>query len=422
MPALSVIIVNYNVKYFAEQCLCAVRKASAGLQVQVLLVDNASADGSKSYLEPRFPWVRFQWNRENLGFAKANNQALAEATGQYVLFLNPDTIIPEDCFRQCLEYLEKNPEMGALGVRMLDAGGRFLRESRRGFPDPFTAMYKLTGLATLFSTSRIFARYHMGHLDPLKVHETDVLAGAFMMVRREVIEKTGGFDEDYFMYGEDIDLSYRIRKAGWKNVYYPHCPILHFKGESTRKGSLNYVKMFYGAMAVFARKHYGDWRAGVFSSSIQIAILFRAGLSALGGSVRKLYQLSGELLRTSPKKDPGFLVVANGARFDEIESLWDWKLFPGRPITRYEPPLGEQQMNNWFSEFVQAVEKHGFTELIFCENGLAFRDIIALLSLLPKNIRLRINAAGSSSMVGDGQSIVLPPSPSSPEIPHLLPN
>jgi GT2 family glycosyltransferase len=422
MPSLSVIIVNYNVKYFVEQCLCSVRKASAGLQVQVLVVDNASTDGSKSYLEPRFPSVRFFWNQENLGFAKANNRALREATGDYILFLNPDTIIPEDSFRQCLEYLEKNPGTGALGVRMLDAGGRFLRESRRGFPDPFTALYKLTGMANLFSTSRIFARYHMGHLDPFQVHETDVLAGAFMMVRATVLEKTGGFDEDYFMYGEDIDLSFRIRKAGWKNFYYPHCPILHFKGESTRKGSLNYVKMFYGAMAIFARKHYGDWRAGAFSSSIQLAILLRAILSALGGGARKVLRVCGNLLRSGPKTDPGFLVVANSSRFDEIESLWDSKLFPGRPITRYDPPRAGQQMGDWFSGFVQSVENHGYTDLIFCENGLAFRDIIALLSLLPKNIRLRINAAGSGSMVGDGQSIVLPPNPSSPQIPDQLPD
>jgi hypothetical protein len=261
----------------------------------------------------------------------------------------------------------------------------------------------------------------MGHMDPLQVHETDVLAGAFMMVKASVLKATGGFDEDYFMYGEDIDLSFRIRKAGWKNIYYPHCPILHFKGESTRKGSLNYVKMFYGAMAIFARKHYGDWRAGVFSSSIQLAILFRASLSALGGGACKLYQLGGELFRSAPKKDPGFLVVASCSRFDEIESLWDWKLFPGKTITRCDPPQTGQDLGSWFSEFVHNVKKHGFTDLIFCENGLAFRDIIALLSLLPKNIRLRINAAGSGSMVGDGQSIVLPPNPSSPEIPDQLP-
>lgn len=285
---ISVVIVNYNVKHFLEQCLCSVEKALAGISGEVIVVDNQSADGSLDYLRPSFPSVRFIANEQNLGFAKACNQGLALASGRFILFLNPDTIVGENCFRDCIGFMDAHPDAGALGVKMLDGSGHFLPESKRAFPSPFTSLYKLSGLSLLFPRSPRFARYHLGHLDPDKAHEVDVLAGAFMLVRKTVLEKTGSFDETFFMYGEDVDLSYRIQSAGYKNYYFPGSPVIHFKGESTRKGSMNYVRMFYRAMSLFVRKHYGGSQAGIFNFIIHIAIWVRAGFTALGNFIRKI--------------------------------------------------------------------------------------------------------------------------------------
>lgn len=285
---LSVIIVNYNVKHFLEQCLCSVRAAATGLQAEIIVVDNNSADNSIEYLEPKFPSVRFIANNENTGFAKACNQGLQQSSGKYILFLNPDTIVPEDCFRKCIGFFESNADAGALGIKMIDGSGRFLKESKRAFPSPMTSLYKLFGLSKLFPRSKTFSRYHLGHLNENENNEVDVLAGAFMMIKKEVLDRVGSFDETFFMYGEDVDLSYRIQKAGFKNYYFAGSSIIHFKGESTRKGTMNYVRMFYNAMSIFVRKHYGGSRAGIFNFLIHIAIWFRAGLSALSGFIRKI--------------------------------------------------------------------------------------------------------------------------------------
>lgn len=278
---LSIIIVNYNVKYFLEQCLCSVKDAITKMDAEVIVVDNNSGDDSVTYLRQRFPWACFIQNHENLGFAKANNQAYENAKGSYILFLNPDTLIPEHSLQECLEFMGMHHEAGALGIKMIDGSGHFLPESKRAFPSPFTSLFKLVGLASLFPKSGIFGRYHLGHLSPADNHEVDVLAGAFLLVRKKVIEQVGCFDETFFMYGEDVDLSYRIQAAGWKNYYFAGTTIIHFKGESTKKGSLNYVRMFYQAMSLFVKKHYSTGKAGFFRIFIQLAIWLRAALSAL---------------------------------------------------------------------------------------------------------------------------------------------
>jgi GT2 family glycosyltransferase len=285
---LSVIIVNYNVKHFLEQCLLSVQKAGAGIATEIFVVDNASNDGSREYLQTKFAGVKFEWNKENTGFAKACNQVIAKSTGRYILFLNPDTIIAEDCFEKCIAFLESRKDAGALGIRMLDGRGSFLPESKRAFPSPLTSMYKLSGLSALFPRSKTFAKYHLGYLDEKQTHEIDVMAGAFIMIKREVLDKTGGFDESFFMYGEDVDLSYRIQKAGYKNFYFSESTVLHFKGESTRKGSLNYVRMFYLAMSRFVQKHYSSSKAGLFTALIKFAIWGRALLSVIKRFILKL--------------------------------------------------------------------------------------------------------------------------------------
>ncbi|NNC95518.1 MAG: glycosyltransferase [Chitinophagales bacterium] len=287
-PQLSVVIVNYNVKYFLEHALYSVRKASRTLHVEVFVVDNNSSDGSNEMLLKNFPEVNLIANNDNLGFAKANNQAIKKANGEFVLLLNPDTVVQEDTFEKCLSFMKEHPEAGALGVKMVDGSGKFLPESKRALPTPGVALFKLSGLSSLFPKSRIFGKYHLGYLDESKTHEVDVLAGAFMMIRKSVLDSAGLLDEDFFMYGEDVDLSYRIKLAGFKNYYYPETRIIHYKGESTKKGSLNYVRMFFNAMAIFADKHYSSGTARFYHFIIQIAIILSAALTLIRSSVKRL--------------------------------------------------------------------------------------------------------------------------------------
>lgn len=272
---LSVIIVNYNVRFFLEQCLHAVRKASQDIGTEVFVVDNNSLDGSMAMVAEKFPEVIRIENKKNLGFSKANNQAIRQSSGRYILLLNPDTVVGENTFSKALDFMDQHAEAGALGVKMIDGKGHFLPESKRALPTPWVSFYKIFGLSALFPKSRKFGRYHLGYLDKNDIHEVDVLPGAFMLIRKEALDQAGLLDETFFMYGEDIDLSYRIQLAGFRNYYYPETTIIHYKGESTKKGSLNYVLVFYQAMIIFARKHFSDQNARFFSFSIHAAIYFR---------------------------------------------------------------------------------------------------------------------------------------------------
>jgi GT2 family glycosyltransferase len=286
---LSVVIVNYNVKHFLEQCLHAVEKASKNIDTEVFVVDNNSVDGSKGMLIRKFPEVKLILNERNLGFSKANNQAMKRATGEYILLLNPDTVVVEDTFEKVVAFMDQHPEAGGLGVKMIDGKGKFLPESKRGLPTPWVAFNKVFGLSALFPKSKVFGKYHLTFLDKDKIHQIDVLAGAFMLMRKEALDKVGLLDEEFFMYGEDIDLSYRITKEGYSNYYYPETTIIHYKGESTKKGSLNYVRMFYTAMIIFARKHFSKQYAGFFSFFIHLAIYFRAAIATASRMAKKLW-------------------------------------------------------------------------------------------------------------------------------------
>lgn len=269
-----------------EQCLLSVLKSSKALEAEIIVVDNLSTDGSLDHLQRKFPEVNFIANEINTGFSKACNKGLEYAGGEYILFLNPDTIVAEDCFEKCISFFETHPGCGAIGVKMIDGSGNFLKESKRSFPSPLPSLYKLFGLSLLFPKSKVFSKYHLGHLDKDSDHEVDVLAGAFMMIRKKVLDEVGSFDETFFMYGEDVDLSYRIQKSGYKNYYFAGTTIIHFKGESTRRGSLNYVRMFYNAMNIFVHKHYGGAKAGIFNASIYLAIWTRAAIAAVGKGLR----------------------------------------------------------------------------------------------------------------------------------------
>lgn len=278
---LSVIIVNYNVEHFLEQALNSVFKALRNVDGEVFVVDNNSADGSLAMMASKFPQVKVIANKDNVGFAKANNQAIRLSQGEYVLLLNPDTVVEEDTFKKCIRFMDETPDAGGLGVKMVNGKGEFLPESKRGIPLPSVAFYKLFGLSKLFPHSRKFGSYHLTYLSNDEIHSVEVLAGAFMMLRKSVLDEIGLLDEDYFMYGEDIDLSYRILKGGYKNYYFPETRIIHYKGESTKTGSLNYVHVFYKAMQIFARKHFSQKNAKIYNALINCAIWFRASLAAL---------------------------------------------------------------------------------------------------------------------------------------------
>ncbi len=370
---LSVVIVNYNVKYFLEQCLCSVKKAIAydggaggpGLldQTEVLVVDNCSSDGSVDWLRPRFPFVQFIANTENVGFSRANNQALHQCRGKYVLFLNPDTILPEDCFQQCLSFMEGHPGAGALGLHMIDGGGQYLPESKRGFPSPWVSFCKMSGLTRLFPASKWLARYYLGHLSPAGTHQVDVLSGAFMWVRKSVLDKTGGFDERFFMYAEDIDLSFRIRQAGYANYYLPAPTIIHFKGESTRKDA-RYIKLFYSAMILFVHKHYRGMGAWGYTKLLQLIIANKGNADG----VKKDKQLTINNIRS--------FVISK----EEIVASLREQLYNMRVLTR---------------------DMTSADELIYIEGSRqTFKDIIDAVQKNKGHQKIRIHASGSCSIVG----------------------
>lgn len=282
---LSIVIVNYNVKYFLRQCLSSVYgsdlalKDGSRLELEVWVVDNDSVDGSVEMVRSEFPQVHLIENKENAGFARANNQALAQSKGDCLLLLNPDTVVESDTFVRCVDFMRDHPDAGGLTVKMVDGDGRFLKESKRGFPSPEASFYKISGLIKLFPRSRRIAAYYMGHLPENEVNEIEIMPGAFLMISREAYDKIGGLDESYFMYGEDIDYSWRIHLAGFKNYYFPLTHIIHYKGESTKRGSMNYVYTFYNAMSIFVGRYFSGSNARVFNALLRTAIWLRASLA-----------------------------------------------------------------------------------------------------------------------------------------------
>lgn len=286
---LSVVIVNYNVKYFLDQCLESVfgsklKVEEEGgicdeIELEVFVVDNASVDGSVEMVRERYPQVHVIANEDNVGFAKANNQALRLSTGDLILLLNPDTVVEHDTFSKCVAFYASHPDCGGLGVKMINGEGSYLKESKRGFPTPEAAFFKISGLIRLFPHNRRIAAYYLGHLNDDETNPIDILPGAFLMVSRKALDKVGLLDEAYFMYGEDIDFSWRIKLGGFENYYLPSARIIHYKGESTKHGSMNYVYTFYNAMTIFVQHYFTDSKARWFNLLLRIAIWARACLA-----------------------------------------------------------------------------------------------------------------------------------------------
>ena len=275
---LSIVIVSYNVCRFVAQCLDSVLRASEGIDVEVFVVDNASADDTVSHIGSRYPWVKLIANDDNLGFSRANNMAIRQAQGEYILLLNPDTIVAGSTLRECVGFMDAHPQAGGLGVRMHNADGSLAPESRRAIPSPWVSCLKMLGFTK---------RYYMSHLSWDEPGRIEVVSGAFFMLRRKALDQVGLLDEDFFMYGEDIDLSYRLLKGGWENWYHPS-DIVHFKGESTQKSSFRYVHVFYQAMLIFFRKHYGH-QSILFTLPVKLAIYFRAALALIDIIRKKLH-------------------------------------------------------------------------------------------------------------------------------------
>lgn len=281
MVDLSIIIVNYNVKEFIQNLLESIKSASLNLKTEIIVVDNASDDGSIELMKQKYPYVHLIENHRNEGFSKANNLGLKVAKGKYLLLLNPDTLVKEDTFEKMISFFESTPEAGMAGCKLLNTDGTLQLACRRGFPGPWASFTKVTGLSTLFPKSPLFARYNLTYLDENKTYEVDAISGAFMMIRREVYEKIGGLDETFFMYGEDLDLCYRVNQAGYK-VYYVHSTeIIHYKGESTKRSNLNEVKVFYEAMHIFVKKYY--------SGSFFLLLFLRLAIS-----IREMFAFFGK--------------------------------------------------------------------------------------------------------------------------------
>lgn len=333
---LSVIIVNYNVKYYLDQCIRSVlrafevmKKASSSDSsvneevAEIIVVDNHSADGSVDYLEKRYPqmlypMVRFVRSAHNLGFARANNIAIRQSRGEYVLLLNPDTIVGEDALKASVDFMDAHEDAGAVGVRMLGAQGRRAMESRRGLPTPMVSFFKMLGFCNRWPHHRLFGKYYMGYLPWDEPCQIEVVSGAYCMLRRKALDEVGLLDEDFFMYGEDIDLSYRVLKGGYHNYYLP-VDILHYKGESTQKSSFRYVHVFYEAMLIFFRKHYSGMTF-LLSLPIKTAIYAKA-LMALVGMLSERMRKSLGFFAPSAEGAQHYVFVGNQEMQDACREI-----------------------------------------------------------------------------------------------------
>jgi len=377
---LSIVIVNYNVRNFLEQCLIAVRAASQGLDVEIFVVDNHSTDGSVEYLRPRFPEVVFIENNHNPGFAKANNQAIQQCKGEYILLLNPDTVIGETGLHHICCFMDDHPEAGAIGVKMLNGHGIFLPESKRSFPTPWVSFCKLFGISKLFPRSRRFAAYNLPYLHPDEPHRVNVLAGAFILIRYKALKEAGFLDESFFMYGEDIDLSYRIILAGYQNYYIPE-RILHYKGESTQKGDKKYLYAFYDAMLVFYKKYYPH--SGRFISSlIRLSISLRKGYATAFEKAKWGKRDNNYELRITNYGGKRAFIICDESHFNKIK-LSVIQHFPSTNIDFRQliPTPASPLLKRYGGPF----GFEGATNIIFCYPDIAFDQMLQFMDEYPSS-------------------------------------
>jgi GT2 family glycosyltransferase len=367
---LSIVIVNYNVRYFLELCLLSVQKASKNIESEIIVVDNVSSDGSCEMLVQNYPDVQLIQNTKNVGFSKANNQGVAKAKGEYVLILNPDTVVSETTFEKMLHFADQKINVGAIGAQLVDGAGVFLPESKRGIPTLKATFFKLTGLNAKKGT------YYNHGLDKDDNGQVEILVGAFMMLKKSVYQEIGGFDEDYFMYGEDIDLSFRLLKKGYQNYYFGATKTIHFKGESTRK-DVRYLKHFHGAMEIFYKKH--------FKINIASKLLMKVG-SKLWFFIKYIQLTETPILLEERKR-----VLYVGERKIALEK-------------QMKRTLKFAQFTS-FNQIKTYVEKNDFKEVWFEEGSLSYEKIIHMITLIPsKECICKIHPKGKNFVIGSNSS------------------
>ncbi|WP_136668354.1 glycosyltransferase family 2 protein [Flavobacterium sp. H122] len=374
---LSVIILNYNVRYFLEQCVLSVQKALGGIEGEIIVVDNFSEDDSCQMMRSRFPDVKLIENKENFGFPKGNNIGAAEAKGEYICILNPDTVVAEDTFLKILKSENWKPATGIIGCKLIDGTGNFLPECKRGVPNPWVAFTKIFSLYKLFPKTSLFNQYYAQHLSENESGEVDILVGAFMVMKRDLYLQVGGFDENCFMYSDDIDLSYLIKKAGYQNYYFHETSVIHYKGESTVRDE-KYVERFREAMRFFYKKHFGgSW---IFDVFMKIGA-FAFALFKKSQQKQIYYQVDEYVLMSKDEKLYRHLMKVLQKNIVNVTDISQNPLF--------------SQTNN--------LKRH--TEFILDNNSFSFKEIIAFLEKNKnKGFTFKILPMDSKFMLGSNSS------------------
>ncbi|AWH85324.1 glycosyl transferase family 2 [Flavobacterium album] len=369
---LSVIILNYNVRYFLELCIISVQKALESIDGEIIVVDNNSPDDSCAMVKARFPGITLIENKENSGFPKGNNIGVGIAKGKYICILNPDTVVAEDTFAKALAFAESKNNTGIVGVKFIDGTGNFLPESKRGLPTPWVALTKMSGLYKLFPKWSLFNKYYSQHLGENETGETDILPGAFMLIERQVYLDAGGFDEDYFMYGEDIDLSYTLQKMGLHNYYFSGTAIIHYKGESTVRDAA-YMERFTGAMRFFYKKHFGG--------AVIMDVFLRAGSSLF--------------IQSKKRKAAAVITPENYLLISKDEEL----------CRLLEQQIGKKVVRFGQYERSAIPSPNSPTQIILDNALLPFGEIIALIqNHKHKAYTFRIKPAGCDFIIGSDSS------------------
>jgi len=375
---LSVIILNYNVRYFLETCVLSVQKALSTIDGEIIVIDNNSSDDSCEMMKELFPKVKLIRNAENSGFPKGNNIGVAVAKGEYICILNPDTVVAEDTFTKVLAFAKEQKELGIVGTKLIDGTGNFLPESKRGIPTPFVAFTKITGLYKIFPKSRTFGKYYAQHLSENQTGKVEILVGAFMLMKRDLYNEVGGFDENCFMYSDDIDLSYRVLQQGKSNYYFHETTVIHYKGESTVKDKM-YMKRFQEAMYFFYKKHFEV--SVLFSLFMKMGIVYFSLVKTIQGKAK-------------PKVSPEnyILISDNEILKEKIENSLK------KPV----------KLQNWNSEsiiFTKSFSKNQNTEIIFDQNHLDFKTIIeAFETNKNKGISFKISPKNAGFLIGSNSS------------------
>ena len=374
---LSIIIVNYNVKYYLEQCLLSVERAIEDVDAEVIVVDNHSKDGSVEYIEQRFPWVTCISSLHNLGFARANNLAIKQSNSEYVLLLNPDTFISENIIADALNFMDNHKNAGGLGVTMLTTSGSRAKESRRGFPSPMVSFYKMMGLCDRFPNHPKFGHYYMSNMPWDKSGQMEVISGAFCLLRRAALDKVGLLDEAFFMYGEDIDLSYRILKGGFENWFFPST-ILHYKGESTQRSSFRYVHVFYAAMLIFFRKHYSGM-SFLLSIPIKAAIYLKATTSLLQMLYRKSKKLLG-FISHSHAIEPNYIFIGNEDNIKRCEEIAKSRGVAAKYI------IGNKEtLPNGHLDKQELIEAKTLNYVVYDMDAYSYGDVLSIFAVQPQD-------------------------------------